>query len=86
VKTLFIEPGCPWENGYIESFNGKLRDEVLNRESFNTLAEAKAIIEAWRRVYNQVRPHSYLGYRQPAAEAILPARPSWNSEMEPMAS
>ncbi len=86
VKTLFIEPGSPWENGYIESFNGKLRDEVLNRESFDTLAEAKAIIEAWRREYNRVRPHSSLGYRPPAPEAILPSLPSENSETEPVAS
>jgi transposase InsO family protein len=63
VKTLFIEPGSPWENGYIESFNGKLRDELLNREIFTTLTEAKVLIEQWRREYNQVRPHSSLGYR-----------------------
>ena len=86
VKTLFIEPGSPWENGYIESFNGKLRDEVLNRESFDTLAEAKAIIESWRREYNQVRPHSSLGYRPPAPEAILPSLSSWDTETEPVAS
>ena len=71
VKTLFIEPGSPWENGYIESFNGKLRDELLNREIFTTLEEAKVLIEQWRRDYNQVRPHSSLGYRPPAPEAIL---------------
>ncbi len=71
VKTLFIEPGSPWENGYIESFNGKLRDELLNREVFDTLAEAKILIEQWRKEYNQVRPHSSLGYRPPAPEAIM---------------
>ena len=71
VKTLFIEPGSPWENGYIESFNGKLRDELLNREIFTTLDEAKALIEQWRREYNQVRPHSSLGYQPPAPESIL---------------
>jgi putative transposase len=71
VKTLYIEPGSPWENGYIESFNGKLRDELLNREIFTTLEEAKVLIEQWRREYNQVRPHSALGYRPPAPEAIL---------------
>jgi putative transposase len=71
VKTLFIEPGSPWENGYIESFNGKLRDELLNREIFTTLEEAKVLIEQWRREYNQVRPHSALGYRPPAPEVIL---------------
>ncbi len=58
VTTLFIEPGSPWENGYIESFNGKLRDELLNREIFTTLTEAKILIEQWRKEYNQVRPHS----------------------------
>ena len=73
VKTLFIEPGSPWENGYIESFNGKLRDELLNREIFYTLTEAKVLIEQWRKEYNQVRPHSSLGYRPPAPEARIPA-------------
>ena len=73
VKTLFIEPGSPWENGYIESFNGKLRDELLNREIFTTLIEAKILIEQWRWEYNHVRPHSALRYRPPAPEAILPA-------------
>jgi len=73
VKTLFIEPGSPWENGYIESFNGKLRDELLNCEVFYTLTEAKVLIEQWRREYNQVRPHSSLGYRPPAPEAVLAA-------------
>ena len=71
VKTLFIDPGSPWENGYIESFNGKLRDELLNREIFTALEEAKVLIEQWRREYNQVRPHSALGYRPPAPEAIM---------------
>ncbi len=72
VKTLFIEPGSPWENGYIESFNGKLRDELLNREIFTTLTEAKILIEQWRQEYNHIRPHSALGYRPPAPEAIMP--------------
>jgi len=71
VKTLFIERGSPWENGYIESFNGKLRDELLNREIFTTLTEAKVLIEQWRREYNKIRPHSALGYQPPAPEAIL---------------
>ena len=66
VRTLFIEPGSPWENGYNESFNGKLRDELLNGEIFYTLREAQVVIEIWRREYNQVRPHSSLGYRPPA--------------------
>jgi putative transposase len=73
VKTLFIEPGSPWENGYIESFNGKLRDELLNREVFTTLMEAKVLIEKWRQEYNTVRPHSALRYRPPAPEAVLVA-------------
>lgn len=72
VQTLFIEPGSPWENGYIESFNGKLRDELLNGELFTSLQEARVVIEAWRREYNQVRPHSSLGYRPPAPEAVMP--------------
>jgi transposase InsO family protein len=72
VKTLFIEPGSPWENGYIESFNGKLRDELLNREIFTTLTEAKILIEQWRREYNHVRPHSALSYRPPAPEVRIP--------------
>ena len=68
VRTLYIEPGSPWENGYIESFNGKLQDELLKREVFDTLWEAKVLVERWRREYNQVRPHSALGYRTPAPE------------------
>ena len=72
VKTLYIEPGSPWENGYVESFNGKLRDELLEREVFDTLFEAKVLIERWRRHYNTVRPHSALGYRPPAPETWQP--------------
>ena len=71
AKTAFIEPGCPWENGYCESFNSKLRDELLNGEIFYSLAEARIIIEAWRRYYNTERPHSSLGYKPPAPEAIV---------------
>ncbi len=71
VKTLFIDPGSPWENGYVESFNGKLRDELLDREVFSTLLEARTLIEDWRLHYNQVRPHSALGYRPPAPETVL---------------
>lgn len=70
VKTLFIEPGSPWENGYIESFNGKLRDELLNGEIFDTVLEARVITEKWRREYNEKRPHSSLGYTPPAPEAL----------------
>ena len=72
VKTLFIEPGSPWENGYIESFNGKLRDELLNMEIFDTLLEAKVLIERWRCEYNTIRPHSSLDYRPPAPESVQP--------------
>ena len=75
VKTLFIEPGSPWENGYIESFNGKFRDELLKGEIFDTLLEAKVLIERWRMEYNTIRPHSALGYRPPAPEAISPGFP-----------
>ena len=78
AKTAYIEPGSPWENGYCESFNGKLRDELLNGEIFYTLKEAQIVIEAWRRHYNTVRPHSSLGYRPPAPEAIVwPAQSQW---------
>jgi transposase InsO family protein len=72
VRTLFISPGSPWENGYVESFNGRLRDELLNGELFYTLREAKVLIERWRRHYNTIRPHSALGYRPPAPETIAP--------------
>jgi putative transposase len=81
VGALFIEPGSPWENGYRESLNGKLRDELLDREVFHSLREAQVLIQAWRRPYDTVRPHSALGYRPPAPEAVLgpvcpPSRPS----------
>ena len=75
VKTLYIAPGSPWENGYNESFNGSLRDELLNGEIFYSLAEARVLVEAWRRHYNTVRPHSSLGYRPPAPEAATPPLP-----------
>jgi putative transposase len=78
VETLFIEPGSPWENAYVESFNGKLRDELLNREIFYTLREAQVIIERWRREYNTFRPHSSLGYRPPAPETVQ--WPPWPRE------
>ncbi|MCH8013565.1 MAG: IS3 family transposase [Candidatus Dadabacteria bacterium] len=71
VKTAYIEPGSPWENGYNESFNGKLRDELLNGEIFYSLKEAQVLIEQWRRHYNEVRPHSSLGYRPPAPKSIV---------------
>jgi len=75
AKTLYIEPGSPWENGYCESFNGKLRDELLNGEIFYSLKEAKVLIEQWRRHYNMVRPHSSLGYRPPAPQTFVPHPP-----------
>jgi transposase InsO family protein len=81
VTTLYIEPGSPWENGYIESFNGKLRDELLDREIFDTLPEAKVLMERWRRHYNTVRPHSSLGYRPPAPEAIVPWTPALGASL-----
>jgi transposase InsO family protein len=74
VQTLFIQPGSPWENGYNESFNGTLGEEVLKREIFFTLTEAKVVIEQWRREYNTIRPHSSLGYRPPAPATRRPDR------------
>ena len=80
AKTAFIEPGSPWENGYCESFNARLRDELLNGEIFYSLREAQIIIEQWRRHYNTVRPHSALGWRPPAPATIVPMdqRPAMN--------
>ena len=72
AKTLYIEPGSPWENGYVESFNGKLRDELLDREVFYTLLEVRVLTEQYRQTYNRIRPHSSLGYRPPAPETFLP--------------
>ena len=75
AKTLYIEPGSPWENGDCESFNGKLRDELLNGEIFYSLKEARIVIEQWRNHYNTVRPHSSLGYRPPAPQTFNPFPP-----------
>ena len=75
INPLFIEPGSPWENGYIELFNGKLRDELLNGEIFYSLKEAQVLIEMWRRHYNTPRPHSALGY-QPSVPAAIVFQPS----------
>lgn len=77
AKTAYIEPIRPWENGYCESFNGKLRDELLDGEIFYTLKEAQIMIETWRSHYNAIRPHSSLGYRPPAPEAFV--RPATKS-------
>ena len=75
AKTAFIEPGSPWENGYIESFNARLRDELLNREIFYSLRAAQVIIEGWRKHYNTKRPYSALGYKPPAPETIIKMEP-----------
>ena len=75
VKTLYITPASPWENGYNENFNGSLRDELLNGEIFYSLTEAKVLIEAWRRHYNTIRPHSSLGYHPPAPQTATPPLP-----------
>ena len=77
AKTAYIEPGSPWENGYIESFNARLRDELLNGEIFYTLREAQIVIESWRRHYNTIRPHASLGYKPPAPEVFVPALAAW---------
>ena len=75
AATAYIEKASPWENGYVESFNGKLRDELLRAEVFNSLREAQVLIERWRKHYNTVRPHSALGYRPPAPEVVMPVPP-----------
>jgi hypothetical protein len=82
ARTAFIEPGSPWENGYIESFNARLRDELLDGEIFYALKEAQVLIEQSRQHYNAIRPHSRLGYRPPAPEAIVP--PNWPSGSAPL--
>jgi transposase InsO family protein len=76
AQTAYITPGSPWENGYIESFNARLRDEFLNGEIFYTLQEVRILIEAWRRQYNTIRPHSSLGYKPPAPEVLMGPGPS----------
>jgi transposase InsO family protein len=73
AKTAYIAPGSPWENGFIESFNARLRDELLDGEIFYTLAEAKIVVESWRRHFNTLRPHGSLGYKPPAPEVFVPA-------------
>src|SRR5262245_7313533 len=76
-RKLAIERGSPWENGYIESFNARLRDELLNGEIFYTLREAQIVIESWRRHYNTIRPHASIGYKPPAPEVFVPAFAAW---------
>jgi putative transposase len=77
TKTAYIERGSPWENGYIESFNARLRDELLNGEIFYSLREAQIVIESWRRHYNTIRPHASLGFEPPAPEVFVPALAAW---------
>ena len=77
ARTAYIERGSPWENGFIESFNARLRDELLDGEIFYTLREAQIVIESWRRHYNAVRPHASIGYRAPAPEVFVPALAAW---------
>jgi putative transposase len=79
AKTAYITPGSPWENGYIESFNARVRDELLNGELFYSMKEARIIIESWRRHYNGIRPHSSLGYKAPAPEVFVPSFAAWPS-------
>jgi putative transposase len=88
VKTLYIEPGSPWQNGHVESFNGSLRDECLDREVMLSVAEARVLIEDYRRHYNEERPHGGIGYRTPAQarrEALDSSRPpgSLRPELDP---
>ena len=84
-KTAYITPGSPWENGYVESFNARLRDELLNGEIFYSLREAQIVIESWRRHYNAVRPHASLGYKPPAPEVFVPTMAAWPPARPPAA-
>lgn len=86
AKTAYIAPGSPWENGYVESFNARLRDELLDGEIFYSLREAQILIESWRRHDNTVRPHGALGYRPPAPEVFLPTFTAWPAALTRPAS
>ncbi len=86
AKTAYIAPGGPWENGYIESFNARLRDELLDGEIFYSLREAQVVIESWRRHYNTIRPHASLGFRPPAPEVVLPTLTAWPAALRRPAS
>ena len=86
AKTAYIAPGSPWENGYVESFNARLRDELLDGEIFYSLREAQVIIEGWRQHYNTVRPHASLGYKPPAREVFVPGLTAWPSARDGSAS
>lgn len=86
ARTAYIAPGSPWENGYVESFNARFRDELLNGEIFYSLREAAIIIESWRRHYNAIRPHASLGYRPPAPEVVVPTYAAWPAALTRPAS
>src|SRR5204862_4277180 len=86
AKTVYITPGSPWENGYVETFNARLRDELLDGEIFYTLREAQIIIESWRRHFNTIRPHESLGYKPPAPEVFVPAFAAWPAALRRSAS
>ena len=86
ARTAYIAPGSPWENGYVESFNARFRDELLNGEIFYSLREAEIIIESWRRHYNAIRPHASLGYRPPAPEVVVPTYAAWPAALTRPAS
>ena len=85
-NTAYIAPASPWENGYVESFNARFRDELLNGEIFYSLREAEIIIESWRRHYNAIRPHASLGYRPPAPEVVVPTYAAWPAALTRPAS
>ena len=86
AKTAYIAPGNPWENCYVESFNARLRDELLNGEIFYSLREAQTVIESWRRHYNTIRPHGSLGYKPPAPEVLVPSIAAWPAALTRPAS
>src|SRR5215207_9198302 len=86
ASIAYIAPGSPWENGYVESFNARLRDELLNGEIFYSLREAEVVVESWRRHYNTIRPHASLGFRPPAPEVVLPACAAWPATLRRPAS
>jgi transposase InsO family protein len=86
AKTAYIAPGSPWENGYVESFNARFRDELLEGEIFYSLREAEVVIESWRRHYNTIRPHASLGFRPPAPEVVMPTFAAWPAALRRPAS
>ena len=86
ARTAYIAPGSPWENGYVESLNARLRDELLDGEISYSLREAQVVIESWRRHYNGVRPHASLGFRPPAPEVVLPTFAAWPAALRRSAS